>query len=237
MLTVARLPHNYDHNSTRAALRNTGIQFATPQHILLNQHELGGHPTGIRKRRKPTNPLPPMASTRRTPPSDFSSAPPSATLPTQGQAQLAQHLQSQQQRQFNQQQSPQRQLQSQAQAQGQSPTNQDQDQNQNQHGQQPQQFDPATTYSPVNVSPSIHFSPLPQSKSLTMPPAVQSAPLFEQSIFPYGQRTPGAASATGSTHADAERDPFLSLLEQLAENEHSQGGPSELDYFLGSAQG
>lgn len=29
-----------------------------------------------------------------------------------------------------------------------------------------------------------------------------------------------------------ERDPFLSLLEQLAENEQSRGGPSELDFFL-----
>ncbi len=32
-----------------------------------------------------------------------------------------------------------------------------------------------------------------------------------------------------------EKDPFLSLLEQLAENEHSQGGPSELDFFLTGA--
>lgn len=32
-----------------------------------------------------------------------------------------------------------------------------------------------------------------------------------------------------------EKDPFLSLLEQLAENEHSQGGPSELDFFLTEA--
>jgi hypothetical protein len=32
----------------------------------------------------------------------------------------------------------------------------------------------------------------------------------------------------------AEHDPFLSLLEQLAENEQSRGGPSELDFFLGS---
>ena len=70
-----------------------------------------------------------------------------------------------------------------------------------------------------------------------MPPSMQSAPPYEQSFFPYGQTTPGAASATGSVHTDPERDPFLSLLEQLAENEHSQGGPSELDYFLSSAQG
>jgi hypothetical protein len=32
--------------------------------------------------------------------------------------------------------------------------------------------------------------------------------------------------------ADAEHDPFLSLLEQLAENEQSRGGPSELDFYL-----
>lgn len=61
---------------------------------------------------------------------------------------------------------------------------------------------------------------------------------------PYDQQpTPGAASATsGSAHTDpAERDPFLCLLEQLADNEASKGGPSELDFFLGgggaSAQG
>jgi hypothetical protein len=32
--------------------------------------------------------------------------------------------------------------------------------------------------------------------------------------------------------ADTEHDPFLSLLEQLAENEQSRGGPSELDFYL-----
>jgi hypothetical protein len=54
---------------------------------------------------------------------------------------------------------------------------------------------------------------------------------------PYEQQpTPGGASASGSAHTDPEnKDPFLSLLEQLAENEMSQqGGPSELDYFLQS---
>ncbi|KXG52273.1 Transcription factor [Penicillium griseofulvum] len=50
--------------------------------------------------------------------------------------------------------------------------------------------------------------------------------------------TPGAQSQTSGTHTTAgsegtsEKDPFLSLLEQLAENENSQGGPSELDFFL-----
>ncbi|KAF2142493.1 uncharacterized protein K452DRAFT_326383 [Aplosporella prunicola CBS 121167] len=50
---------------------------------------------------------------------------------------------------------------------------------------------------------------------------------------PYEQQgTPGAASAAGSTHTESEKDPFLTLLEQLAENEQSRGGPSELDFFL-----
>lgn len=42
-----------------------------------------------------------------------------------------------------------------------------------------------------------------------------------------------AASGTGAESATSEKDPFLSLLEQLAENETSNGGPSELDFFLG----
>jgi hypothetical protein len=47
--------------------------------------------------------------------------------------------------------------------------------------------------------------------------------------------TPGARSngeSTGTAGTEGEKDPFLSLLEQLAENEHSRGGPSELDFFL-----
>lgn len=40
-------------------------------------------------------------------------------------------------------------------------------------------------------------------------------------------------TGTGAESATSEKDPFLSVLEQLAENETSQGGPSELDFFLG----
>ena len=47
--------------------------------------------------------------------------------------------------------------------------------------------------------------------------------------------TPGARSEGQSSQG--EKDPFLSLLEQLAENEHSRGGPSELDFFLSGGQG
>jgi len=50
--------------------------------------------------------------------------------------------------------------------------------------------------------------------------------------------TPGGRSNNESTGTnEGEKDPFLSLLEQLAENEHSRGGPSELDFFLSGGTG
>lgn len=47
-----------------------------------------------------------------------------------------------------------------------------------------------------------------------------------------GGRSNGESTGTAASSGE-EKDPFLSLLEQLAENEHSRGGPSELDFFLG----
>ncbi|KAI4120387.1 MAG: hypothetical protein LQ347_007101, partial [Umbilicaria vellea] len=44
-----------------------------------------------------------------------------------------------------------------------------------------------------------------------------------------------AGDVLQANNNEAEKDPFLSLLEQLAENEHSRGGPSELDYYLNTA--
>jgi hypothetical protein len=49
-----------------------------------------------------------------------------------------------------------------------------------------------------------------------------------QPVMTPGGRSQGESTGTGGE----EKDPFLSLLEQLAENEHSRGGPSELDFFL-----
>ncbi|KAI0471305.1 fungal-specific transcription factor domain-containing protein [Xylaria cf. heliscus] len=51
--------------------------------------------------------------------------------------------------------------------------------------------------------------------------------------------TPGAKSHDGSTVTGAtdEKDPFLSLLEQLAENETVMGQGNELDFILTAAQG
>ncbi|KAI1081048.1 fungal-specific transcription factor domain-containing protein [Whalleya microplaca] len=51
--------------------------------------------------------------------------------------------------------------------------------------------------------------------------------------------SPGARSHNGSTGTGSgeEKDPFLSLLEQLAENEHAMGQGNEIDFFLAGAQG
>lgn len=53
-----------------------------------------------------------------------------------------------------------------------------------------------------------------------------------------GVSTPGARSHDGSTGTGAsdEKDPFLSLLEQLAENETLGGHGNELDFILTAAQ-
>lgn len=52
--------------------------------------------------------------------------------------------------------------------------------------------------------------------------------------------TPGGRSqqsiSTSHQEDKEEVDPFLTLLEQLAENEYSRGGPSELDYFLTTSE-
>lgn len=113
-------------------------------------------------------------------------------------------------------------------------------------------------------SPTFSFSPLPQFASLAPSPVSRPAtlesskptstsistehhltlaPHFDPTLSmtpgTYDQQpTPGAGSTSGaSAHTDAEKDPFLSLLEQLAENEVSRGGPSELDFFLGGQGG
>lgn len=102
-------------------------------------------------------------------------------------------------------------------------------------------------------SPNFSFSPLPQFASLAPSPVPRSANLqpntdnhamhFDPMLSmptPYDQQpTPGAGSTSGaSVHTDPDsKDPFLSLLEQLAENEVSRGGPSELDFFLSGQSG
>lgn len=70
------------------------------------------------------------------------------------------------------------------------------------------------------LSPTFGFSPLPFTGAQTNYP------------------TPGGVSMSNeSTHTDLDKDPFLSLLEQLAQNEGANGqGPSDLGFYL-SGQG
>ncbi|KAJ6164262.1 hypothetical protein N7470_002934 [Penicillium chermesinum] len=113
---------------------------------------------------------------------------------------------------------------------------------------------------PHSFSPSAFgFSPSPfmAENSFNIAPTPPSNPQYANFPFdimksnfdstshsgPQGAHvvTPGSHSQASGSHrapSDAgnqENDPFLSLLEQLAGNEHSQGGPSELDFFLTGA--
>ncbi|KAF1970515.1 hypothetical protein BU23DRAFT_591060 [Bimuria novae-zelandiae CBS 107.79] len=105
-------------------------------------------------------------------------------------------------------------------------------------------FSPNFAFSPLPVIPSLAPTPTPGQAQVHPPPQQQSQehasfdPMLSMPT-PYDQQpTPGGASTSGgSVHTDPDKDPFLSLLEQLAENEVSRGGPSELDYFLSSQTG
>lgn len=109
-------------------------------------------------------------------------------------------------------------------------------------------FSPNFTFSPLPQIPSLAPTPTPGKTQPHQPPPHQPQDNNNSSAFdpmlsmptPYDQQpTPSTASASGgSVHtAESDRDPFLSLLEQLAENEASQGGPSELDFFLSGQSG
>ena len=117
----------------------------------------------------------------------------------------------------------------------------------------------ATPFSqlPTGFSPSFAFSPLPSSNKLNINPYDPTFSIPAPSDFntESGDSNPQPHTAasieqqlqqqqqqltptdTGSVHTDPDKDPFLSLLEQLAENEQSRGGPSELDFFLSTSGG
>ena len=94
-------------------------------------------------------------------------------------------------------------------------------------------FSPATTHSTFE-QPVYPFSAGPTDSSVA---SVGVKPEIDLSAFgaELHQRvmTPEGASQSGSTHTSEDKDPFLTILEQLAENEHSMGGPSDLDFYLG----
>ncbi|KAL5399751.1 hypothetical protein PMIN03_012622 [Paraphaeosphaeria minitans] len=89
------------------------------------------------------------------------------------------------------------------------------------------------TFSPLPPIPSLAPTPNPGQTQAHPPPPQphdSSHSAFDPMLSmptPYDQQaTPGAVSTSGgSVHTDPDKDPFLSLLEQLAENEVSRGGP------------
>ncbi|KAF7170780.1 hypothetical protein CNMCM6106_005375 [Aspergillus hiratsukae] len=97
---------------------------------------------------------------------------------------------------------------------------------------------------PAFLAESLHVAPTPPSQSQ---PQYATFPFDSNNHQNHTGHTPGAQSQASSSHTagggggaggseagSLEKDPFLSLLEQLAENEqNSAGGPSELDFFLG----
>ncbi|OTB16439.1 hypothetical protein K445DRAFT_316716 [Daldinia sp. EC12] len=66
----------------------------------------------------------------------------------------------------------------------------------------------------------------------------EDAAARKQPSHPTAVPSPGAGSHNGSpaTAPGEDKDPFLSLLEQLAENEHAIGQGKEIDFFLAGTQ-
>lgn len=88
--------------------------------------------------------------------------------------------------------------------------------------------DQSQTFTQSVFSPTFNFSPLP---------AGVSWPNDFGSYDPHhalDHQTPSGLSASAeSAHTDPDKDPFLSLLEQLAENDGAGGpGMADLDFFL-----
>lgn len=78
-----------------------------------------------------------------------------------------------------------------------------------------------SSLSRVASTPTFAFSPAPQSANT----------YYHDPFYGAEQRTPGGLSVGGgSTQAEPD-DPFLSFLEQLAQND-SSGGPTDLSFFL-----
>ncbi|KAL4935189.1 type I 3-dehydroquinase-domain-containing protein [Aspergillus oleicola] len=122
---------------------------------------------------------------------------------------------------------------------------------------------PSTLFSSTPTQPHSHFNPhQPQSHNQNPPNLnlninLTSTPQIQYATFPFESTPlpdPDIESPESQSHqstsalaggpptgpgasGNEEKDPFLSLLEQIAENEHSQGGPSELDFFLEGLEG
>ncbi|KAL2837664.1 fungal-specific transcription factor domain-containing protein [Aspergillus pseudodeflectus] len=83
----------------------------------------------------------------------------------------------------------------------------------------------------ININSTLH--PQIEIQYATFPFESTPGPIGESpESVPSSNAGPSGSGASAGGSANEEKDPFLSLLEQIAENEHSQGGPSELDFFL-----
>ncbi|KAL4978134.1 type I 3-dehydroquinase-domain-containing protein [Aspergillus desertorum] len=101
----------------------------------------------------------------------------------------------------------------------------------------------ASTFFSPTLGSTTHYSH-PQSQSYlqsqvqyaTFPfeatPVPVPVPVESPSSTSQSQPSSATAGPGSSGNGNEEKDPFLSLLEQIAENEHNPGGPSELDFFL-----
>ncbi|KAH6713405.1 fungal-specific transcription factor domain-containing protein [Leptodontidium sp. 2 PMI_412] len=103
-------------------------------------------------------------------------------------------------------------------------------------GSQHQQHN-QTDYDPMFGMPAMGFNYASSSNPLSMNNGMGGNGTGNGMVGGGQQEgmTPGARSVgehSNGTAGTDEKDPFLSLLEQLAENENNMRGPSELDFFL-----
>jgi len=92
--------------------------------------------------------------------------------------------------------------------------------------------DPTLTQSAF--SPTFTFSPMPQNfdtQRMNNHDPFYGAQSAAQSVDHLTPSGTSASAVSASAPTEEETDPFLSFLQQLAENEGS-GGPHELDFFL-----
>ena len=80
------------------------------------------------------------------------------------------------------------------------------------------------------LTPNFSFSPLAPSPNAAATNTTFHDPFYGAQVEDH-QTPSGLSLSGGSTHTEQDNDPFLSFLEQLAQNNGS-GGPSDLGFFL-----
>lgn len=102
----------------------------------------------------------------------------------------------------------------------------------NGHNEQPTDHLQNPTFTQSALSPSFNFSPMQQTVPINHTENGSWDPFYGAQGFDH-QTPSGLSQSAESAHTDPDKDPFLSLLEQLAQNDGStEGGPSDLDFFI-----